>query len=399
MRSSRSNAFAFPYTFFRQSAGEVISELQEFGFTGINLALNYHASRDFLLRQGPQLEYLSDGFHYYKPDLTKYESGALLPHEEDHLLNNATLDSVISSAKAASFTVNAWAVFLHNSALGKRHPEATVTNVYGNHFLSELCPSNPAVAGYVRGLSADLCSRGISSLLIESLHFHGARHGEHHERFFMELSPITEFLFSLCFCPSCCDRFAKRGGDPKALKVKIISALKPFLDECDPWLGQPVTQESLANLIGPEILDYLRTREETVAFLYRDVTKIANDLGVTTCLVDQSPLIDSQKTSPLDLSWLVGIDPQQVIEHIDFFEPLIYRNTLTDAKSVARNYSEFAPGKVIGILRPAYPDNDSAENLKEKIRALRESGISNIDFYLLDVMRPRDLQWIKNSLK
>ena len=78
--------------------------------------------------------------------------------------------------------------------------------------------------------------------------------------------------------------------------------------------------------------------------------------------------------------------------------PDIYRDKLTDAKSVARNYSEFAPGKVIGILRPAYPDNDSAENLKEKIRALRESGISNIDFYLLDVMRPRDLQWIKGSL-
>ena len=399
MRSSRSHAFAFPYTFFRQSANEVIPELQEFGFTGINLALNYHASRDFLLRQGPQLEYLSDGFHYYKPNLNKYESGALLPHEEDHLLDNAMLDSVISSAKTAIFTVNAWAVFLHNSALGMRHPESTVTNVFGNHFLSELCPSNPAVAGYVRGLSTDLCSRGISSLMIESLHFHGARHGEHHERFFMELSPITEFLFSLCFCPSCSERFAKRGGDPEALKVKVISALKPFLDESDSWLGIPITQESLANLIGPEILDYLRTREETVAYLYRDVTKIANDLGVTTCLVDQSPLIDSQETSPLDLSWLVGIDPQQVIEHIDFYEPLIYRNTLTDAKSVARNYSEFAPGKVNAILRPAYPDNDSAENLKEKVEALRECGISNIDFYLLDVMRPRDLQWIKNSLR
>ena len=398
MRSSRSHAFAFPYTFFRESANKVIPDLQEFGFTGINLALNYHASRDFLLRQGPQLEYLSDGFHYYKPDLTRYESGALLPQERDHLLDNAMLDSVIHSARASNFQVNAWAVFLHNSALGMRHPESTVTNIYGNHFLSELCPSNPAVAGYVRGLSADLCSRGISSLLIESLHFHGARHGEHHERFFMELSPTTELLFSLCFCPSCCARFAKRGGDAEALKLKVISTLKPFLDESDPWLGKPVTQEFLANLVGPEILDYLRTREETVTHLYRDVTKIAHDLHVTTSLVDQSPLLDLEESSPLDLSWLVGINPQHVIEHIDFYEPLIYRNNLNQAKSVAKSYSEFAPGKVIGILRPTYPDNDSAENLKEKVAALRECGISDIDFYLLDAMRPRDLQWIKGSL-
>ena len=398
MRSSRSHAFAFPYTFFRESANKVIPQLQGFGFTGINLALNYHASRDFLLRQGPQLEYLSDGFHYYKPDLTRYGSGALLPHESDHLLDNAMVDSVISSAHTSNFQVNAWAVFLHNSALGMRHPESTVTNVYGNHFLSELCPSNPVVAGYVRGLSADLSSRGISSLMIESLHFHGARHGEHHERFFMELSPTTEFLFSLCFCPSCCDRFAKRGGDPEALKLKVISTLKPFLDESDPWLGKPLTQEFLANLVGPEILDYLRTREETVTHLYRDVTKIAHDLKVTTSLVDQSPLLDLQESSPLNLSWLVGINPQHVIQHIDFYEPLIYRNNLDQAKSVAKSYSEFAPGKVVGILRPTYPDNESAENLKEKVAALRECGISDIDFYLLDAMRPRDLQWIKGAL-
>jgi hypothetical protein len=71
---------------------------------------------------------------------------------------------------------------------------------------------------------------------------------------------------------------------------------------------------------------------------------------------------------------------------------------LNEAKSVAKSYSEFAPGKVVGILRPTYPDNDNAENLKEKVAALRECGISDIDFYLLDAMRPRDLQWIEGSL-
>ena len=54
----RHNAFTFPYTFFRERAAAVIPQLMDVGFTGINLALNYHASRDFLLRQGPALEYL-----------------------------------------------------------------------------------------------------------------------------------------------------------------------------------------------------------------------------------------------------------------------------------------------------------------------------------------------------
>lgn len=398
MRSPRSHAFTFPYTFFRQSPQEVIPELQQVGFTGINLALNYHASRDFLLRQGPQLEYLSDGFHYYNPDFSKYDQGALKPHEQDHLLDSHMLESVIATAKDVHFDINAWAVFLHNSALGMQHPEATVTNVYGNHFLSELCPSNPAVAAYVRGLSADLCSRGISSLAIESLHFHGAKHGEHHERFFMELSPTTEFLFSLCFCPACIQQFAGAGGEALALKSKVTGALKPFIDDHDPWLGKPVTRDQLANILGPEILDYLSARESTVSSLYNDVTKIAHKSNVSTRIIDQAPLIDSQSSTPLDLSWLVGIDNGKVRKVVDVYEPLIYRSTAQQVGEIAKHYNEEVGGEIIAIVRPTYPDNQSAEFLKEKVATLRKCGLSDIDFYLLDAMRPRDLTWIKEAL-
>ena len=86
MTSVKSNAFTLPYTFFREPATKVISDLKSNGLTGINLALNYHASRDFLLRQGPQLEYLSDGFHYYKVDKSNYEADAITPSDFDCVL-------------------------------------------------------------------------------------------------------------------------------------------------------------------------------------------------------------------------------------------------------------------------------------------------------------------------
>ena len=95
----RHNAFTFPFTFFRESPEKVIPELQEVGFTGINLALNYHASRDFLLRQGPVLEYLADGFHYYTPDLNKYPSNAIKPGTTDALVDNSLLENVIEVAR------------------------------------------------------------------------------------------------------------------------------------------------------------------------------------------------------------------------------------------------------------------------------------------------------------
>ncbi|GBL18260.1 hypothetical protein EMGBS2_03290, partial [Actinomycetota bacterium] len=146
-------------------------------------------------------------FHYYKSDYSKYEDYAFKPALVDQLPNNELIDSVIKVAGENNFEVNAWAVYMHNSAIAIANPDAAVTNVLGNKFLSELCPINPAVAGYAIGLTKDLVSRGVSGITAESLHFHGARHGEHHERFFIELSPASEFLFSLCFCSYCVKSF------------------------------------------------------------------------------------------------------------------------------------------------------------------------------------------------
>ena len=160
MTSVKSNVFTLPYTFFREPAAKVISDLKSHGLTGINLALNYHASRDFLLRQGPQLEYLSDGFHYYKVDNSNYESGGITPSDFDQLPSNQLLENVLAEASKQDFEVNAWAVYMHNSAIGMTHLETTVTNVFGNKFLSELCPVNKAVQGYAIGMTKDLASRG-----------------------------------------------------------------------------------------------------------------------------------------------------------------------------------------------------------------------------------------------
>jgi hypothetical protein len=398
MRSLRSHVFAFPHTFLAKNSQEVIHELQGSGLTGVNLALNYHASRDFLLRQGPRLEYLQDGFHYYRPNLASYSEGSIKPSPFDHLVNNEMLDSVISAGNELNFEVNAWAVFLHNSALGKQDPTATVTNVYGNHFLSELCPANPKVRGYVAGLTADLSARGISSLAIESLHFHGARHGEHHERFFVEMSKVTEFLLSLCFCQACINRFKQSGGDGHLLKARVTEVLKPFIEDEDPWLSAELTQDTLANILGLEILAYLNVREETVSSLYKIVSEIAHSAQVTTRYVDQAPLIDPADQAPLSSSWKIGIDNRAIRDHVDIVEPLNYRQSASEIQSIAEHYRQSVGGEIVSILRPTYPDNVSKKALVDKVQGLKATGVNEVDFYLLDTMRPRDLKWIKEAL-
>ena len=394
----RANAFTLPYTFFRQDAFEVLSDLKRAGFTGINLALNYHASRDFLLRQGPQLEYLSDGFHYYLPDSSKYSSDAIRPRNSDHLPDNKMLEGVLAAANQIGFEVNAWAVFMHNSGIGFVEPEACVQNTLGNKFLSELCPSNPRVAKYAYGLVADLSSRGIKSIAMESMHWHGARHGEHHERFFMELSAITEFLISLCFCSSCISNFDSSGGNGARLKEKVKKALEPFLTEKDPWLGLPITKAALVEIFGSEILDYLKVREATLSAIYAEIFKIASKSGVEISFVDQSTLLDMDSTTPLELSWLVGIDPNLIAKSVSAFEPLVYRKSPAEVAAVYKHYVDRLGVRLKPILRPTFPDNTDEKTLREKVSALIELGTKDIDFYLLDTWRPRDLTWVANSL-
>jgi len=395
MTSVKSNAFTLPYTFFREPAAKVITDLKSHGLTGINLALNYHASRDFLLRQGPQLEYLSDGFHYYKADKSNYESGAVTPSDFDQLPSNQLLENVLSEAQKQDFEVNAWAVYMHNSAIGMTHPESTVTNVFGNRFLSELCPVNKAVQGYAVGMTKDLASRGVKSIMAESLHFHGARHGEHHERFFMELSPVTEFLYSLCFCKDCKGNFA---GNADVLADKIKSQLQIVFDDKDPWLGKVLSKELLAEILGPEILDYLIARESAVAELYQKVVSVAHESGVKFKYEDQSPLLDINSAKTLDRSWELGIDNQKISKIVDTFEPLIYRTSPEGVESLASNYLKDISAPVSAILRPTFPDCTEEQNLIAKVKALSELGINEIDFYLLDTFRPRDLKWIKRAI-
>ena len=392
------NAFVFAQTFNRQEPKVVLAELQGAGLTGINLALNYHSSRDFLLRQGPHLEYLQEGFHYYFPNFSSYNESAIKPAQGSYYENNLLLDLISEETRRVDFDLNAWCVYLHNFDLGSRNPTATVTNVYGNQFLSELCPAHPAVREYAIGLSRDLCSRGIKKLLVESVRFHGLMHGEHHERFFLQMSKITEFLLYLCFCNSCTTEFSKRGGDPEALRNKVKFALDNFIIEGDSWLGLKLSITTLQEILGPEILMYLSSREATVTSLYAEICKVAQASGVQVQFLDPSTLQDKDSLHPLDDAWLAGHDAKAIGNLVDIFEPIFFETKLSDIAQVVSHFQKELTSPVAAAVSPMYPYISNKAELVEKVAGLLACDIKQVDFYLLDVMRKRDLVWITEAI-
>ena len=169
-------------------------------------------------------------------------------------------------------------------------------------------------------------------------------------------------------------------------------------EKVDPWLGKRLTKELLAEIIGPDILTYLTYRENKIASVYKNISKVTKAAGVIFKYVDQSPLLDMNSAKAIESSWQIGIDTKQINEIIDCFEPLIYRQDVTAVADLAKNYLEGTDAGITAILRPTYPDSTSPKNLINKVSALVDLGISNIDFYLLDTMRASDLESIKHSI-
>ena len=390
------NAFAFIHSFSPPNNPSVnINKLQDSGLTGINLALNYHASRDFTLGSTPSLRYLEDGAHYYQPDLSKYSTGAITPSPDDVYQDNSTLEKIQESGRKSGFDIHAWAVYFHNSAAGKQNPETVQINGLGQKLLASLCPSNPSAQGYAIGLTNDLLSRGIKSIAAESIHFHGLIHGEHHERYFIELSEISQYLLGFCLCIYCQSAAESAGADAKKLASEISAALNKLIAADDPWLGQQLNIANLISIFGIDIKNWILGQQRTLVNLHKELTKLAHSAGATLRWVDQSPLIGG-----LAQSWRIGIDPKELGQVVDVIEPLFYRQNTSEIIELAKSYLSTinSPEKITGILRPTYPDNSSDKELALRISALKNLGIENIDFYLFDVWRERDLDWIKQAL-
>ena len=394
----QSNAFIFTQSFHSSQTPQgaepktLISKLQAAGFSGINLAVNYHASRDFDPKQNGKLIYPQDGFHYYLPNANSYSKDALQIPKHSHLSDNKLIDSIFSSA--GNFEINAWAVFLHNSSFFSTNPDAYVENVFGTKFQSELCPSNPKVESYVEGLVTDLASRGFKSISVESLQFHGFDHGEHHERLFLQMSPITKFLLSLCFCKFC----SQKNDKTEQLKKSIQTALVPFISDSDPWLDKPITKSILAEIVGTSILEYLSAREQTVSALYKKVHAIGKAKNVKIYYEDQAPLINFANSQVLDDSWQIGINNDEVAKYCDAYLPLMYRKDFAEFKKLADHYRSRISQSLRAIIRPTFPDAQSLDNLQQKVDLLANLNVNSIDFYLFDTWREKNLQWVAQAL-
>src|ERR671913_1122385 len=264
-----------------EGTGTVLDNVQNrAGVDGLTMAVAYHDARD-LFPHNPvhKVRYLEGGAVFFRPDKARYEGLQLQPRVAKLARTRDPLGDLCAAAGERGTQVNAWAVFLHNDRLAFLDPECATQNAFGDRYLTDLCPSNPEVRAYACALASDIGRYEVSTIFAESLHFHGLRHGYHHERYFEEFGAVGLYLLGLCFCEHCLEAARRRGVDAGMVHRLVRDELERRFSGGSSEDPEELRREDLEPFGGEEMLGYLDTRTETVTSLVDEVAASGGGAG------------------------------------------------------------------------------------------------------------------------
>ncbi len=370
----------------------------------MTMAVAYHDARD-IFPHNPvrKVRYLEGGAVFFQPDVARYEGMRLRPRVSELARSGDPLGELCEAAGERGIRVNAWAVFLHNDRLGFAHPECATQNAFGDRYLTDLCPSNPDVRMYARTLASEITRYRVSTILAESLHFHGLGHGYHHERYFEELGPVGIYLLGLCFCDHCLEAARRKGVDPEMVHRSVREELeRRFADGVDGEDSDGLTREDLEPFGGEQMSGYLEARTQTVTSLVEEVAASGGGVGLAfldLCGAQKGFETGHPEAAP-DIGWQMGIDASALAGVCDMVAATGYAADPHRLNLDLDAYEALIPdaSRLGLVLRPMPPDCRSAGNLAAKVAIARERGLGRLDFYHYGFCRLQALDWIREAL-
>ncbi len=380
------------------------------GFGGVTVAAVYHAARDvFPHNPAGRVRYLEGGACYFRPDAGRYVGGAVRPLPAA-VTQDADPFALLRDATAErSAGLHAWTVYLHTDRPGDTDPSLVQRNVYGDPYLTDLCPANPDVRAYAVALTGDLARYGCDTVLAESLHFHPLGHGYHHERYLFDLPPLAEFLLGLCFCEHCRSAGHRAGVDVDGL-VTVATGLLDRAMAGDA-VGEPgeLTVESVAMVAGGELAGYLSCRQQTVTGLVAEVAAALAGSGTGLEFLDQAGAAKGYATGlpegvpAADAAWQFGVDVAAVGRLVAGYRMLGYAQDPARVRADAAAYRRRLGGGVPlrCVLRPGRPDCASPANLTAKLDVLDAPGsadVAGVDFYHYGLLPMRTVDMVGRVL-
>ncbi|MEU9170325.1 hypothetical protein AB0D34_21385 [Streptomyces sp. NPDC048420] len=358
--------------------------LGEYGCDTLTVAAAYHRARDVTPHGPARVTLRRDGVHFTPPaDL--FDGARLIPPVQPGA-EQEPLRALRRATAERGAALHGWTVFLHNTTLGLAHPEVTQENCFGDRAApADLCPAHPDVRAYAVALARSVARLGVEAVVAESLHHGTFGHGYHHERSFVALGPLEEFLLGLCFCPHCVRHAEERGVDAAEARAEAVASAGRVLDGGDPASGDLVLDE-----LPAPVAAYARARRETVTSLAATVAEAVADEGSQLVFLDLTGAAkgyaDGLPTGALaaDDAWRIGVDAAAIGAAVPGYAVLAYAQDPARVRADTAAYRTALPDgcALRTVLRPGLPDTASADDLAEKTAAaLGPGGADAVDFY------------------
>lgn len=387
---NRTSLWTYAWDLESDGVENVLKKLKDLGVNAISLASSYHSG--FFIHshnKKHKMYFAEDGVVYFHPDMKYFEDTNIKPKTAEISKTIDWFDSVNENISKYDLELWAWTVCNHNTRLGLLHPEAVITNVFGDKYYHMLCPSNPEVRSYVMGLVRNLLEKySISAIQFEALGFWdpsgdllGLNHGHHHERYGTVLRDLETMLMSLCFCSSCQKRSEVFGLDLNKLKEQILKHLNKF------FLTSPIVDASLPSSLRelyseiPLLIEFEMVRKNIVSSLCEE---IRNNL----------PLGSKSK-----LFLLEKFDPE-VAKFVDAFFVSVYGKNATEAyqivsneKKLIKETSNLYAGVNLGFNSVFGPGE-----LEDITNSVISAGADGVNYYNYSESPRRALDWIKPAI-
>lgn len=383
--------YTYAWDIAEQGIKESVSEFRSLGLNTVTIAGSYHAGK-FLRPHGKtgKVYFPEDGTVYFKADPSRY--GAIKPIANSMLAERDVLRDLVEERDIA---VNVWLVLMHNTLLGSAHPDACVTNAFGDHYIYNLCPSAPEARAYAIGLARDVTeSYPVSGISLESPGFLPYAHGFHHEFALNMANRWLDSQLGLCFCDHCVRGVASHGIDSKQLKKQVAADVSAYLaSDIDFPADMAEAFWHADTRMDGNLKAFLDWRCTVVTSLVSEIRAAVRE--------DAAVAVIPSVARPTGGAWYEGSDLAALagaagIVEACFYEPGAARvkADLFDVKRRLRG-----KGKLRCILRPAYPDLTSRGEFLAAVEALAEGGVTDLAFYNWGHVRKPNLAWIADAMK
>jgi hypothetical protein len=381
-----SSLYAHPEDLRGEGIERVADRALGLGCDGLTVAAAYHRARDVTPHGSSRVTLRRDGVHFPLPEDLWGGLRLVPPLQEGS--GDGLFAGLRQAAARRGTRLHGWTVFLHNTTLGLAHPDVTQESCFGDRAApADLCPSHPDVRAYATALARSVARLGVDAVVAESLHFGFFGHGYHHDRCFVELGPVEEFLLGLCFCGYCRGRAAEAGVDAEAARIAAARVVSGVLDGGAPMPGE-LSLASLAERAGQAVERYARARVETVSTLVASVARAVAGEGSRLVFLDLAGAIKGYADglprggTACEAAWQVGVDPAAIGPVAGGYAILGYaRDPSRLSADVAAYKSALGESSQLRVtLRPGLPDTPSAANLGEKLRLI-SAAADAVDFY------------------